>query len=110
VIQLDTSFLIRALVKGAPEDSLLRQWLRDGTPLALSAIAWAEFLCGPLRAKEIELAGRLISEVLPFAVEDAELAAELFNRSGRRRGSIAGLAHGGTAYSAPSAPHTSCLF
>jgi predicted nucleic acid-binding protein len=88
VIQLDTSFLIRALVKGAPQDKLMRQWLRDGTPLAVSAIAWAEFLCGPLRAKEIELAGQLIEEVVPFAVEDAAIAAELFNHSGRRRGSL----------------------
>ena len=88
MIQLDTSFLIRVLLRGAPEDSLLRRWLREGTPLAVSAIAWAEFLCGPLRAKEIELAGQLIGEVVPFAVEDAAVAAELFNRSGRRRGSL----------------------
>jgi predicted nucleic acid-binding protein len=88
VIQLDTSFLIRALVKGAPQDKLMRQWIRDGTPLAVGAIAWAEFLCGPLRAKEIELAGQLIEEVVPFAVEDAAIAAELFNHSGRRRGSL----------------------
>jgi len=84
VIQLDTSFLIRALVRGSPEDALLRGWLRDRTPLGMSTIAWTEFLCGPLRAPDIELATQVIGEVLPFGADDAVVAAELFNRSGRR--------------------------
>lgn len=29
MIQLDTSFLTRALVRGSPKDALLREWLRD---------------------------------------------------------------------------------
>ena len=88
MIQLDTSFLIRALVRGSPEDALLRGWLRNRTPLGMSTIAWTEFLCGPLRAADIELATRVIGEVLPFGADDAVVAAELFNRSGRRRGSL----------------------
>ena len=88
MIHLDTSFLIRALVRGTPQDELLRQWLADGTPLAVSSIAWTEFLCGPLQAKEIKLAEQLIGEILSFTTEDAEVAAELFNRAGRRRGSL----------------------
>ena len=47
-IQLDTSFLIRALVSGSDEDMRLRGWIGDGVPIAMSAVAWAEFLCGPL--------------------------------------------------------------
>ena len=89
MIQLDTSFLIHALIRDSSEDRLLRTWLLEGASLALSAIAWAEFLCGPLEPEEIALAGRVIGQVLPFAVEDAAMAAELFNRSGRRRGSLA---------------------
>jgi predicted nucleic acid-binding protein len=89
MIQLDTSFLIHGLVKDTTEDTLLRKWLRDGKALTMSAVAWAEFLCGPLRPEEVELAGRVVGHVLPFAVEDALLAAELFNSSGRRRGSLA---------------------
>jgi len=73
VIQLDTSFLIRALVRHSPEDELLRQWLRDGTPLAVSAIAWTEFLCGPLRRREIQLAAQIVGEVLPFGQDAREL-------------------------------------
>jgi predicted nucleic acid-binding protein len=88
VIQLDTSFLIRALVRGSPEDALLREWLRDRTPLGVSTIAWTEFLCGPLRSSDIELAAQVMGEILPFGADDAALAAELFNRSGRRRGSL----------------------
>ena len=88
MIQLDTSFLIRALVRGTPQDELLRHWLTDGESLSISSVAWTEFLCGPLQAKEIKLTEQLIDEVLPFTTEDAELASELFNRSGRRRGSL----------------------
>ena len=88
MIQLDTSFLIRALVKGTPQDELLRQWLSDGESLAVSSVAWTEFLCGPLKPKEIKLTEQLIDQVLPFGTEDAELASELFNRSGRRRGTL----------------------
>ena len=88
MIQLDTSFLIRALVHGSPEDALLRGWLRDRTPLGMSTIAWTEFLCGPLRPADIELATQVAGEILPFGADDAALAADLFNRSGRRRGSL----------------------
>jgi len=88
VIQLDTSFLIRALVRHSPEDALLRRWLRDRTPLAISAIAWTEFLCGPLRPREIQLAAQIVGEVLPFRQDEAAAAAELFNGSGRRRGTL----------------------
>jgi hypothetical protein len=41
VIHLDTSFLIRALVRDSPEDERLRAWLGAGKPLAMSAVAWA---------------------------------------------------------------------
>jgi predicted nucleic acid-binding protein len=88
VIQLDTGFLIRALARGSPEDGLLRRWLRDRTPLAVSAIAWTEFLCGPLRPREVQLAAQIVGEVLPFGQDTAVAAAELFNRSGRRRGTL----------------------
>lgn len=88
MIQLDTSFLIRALIPESGEDGLLRRCLEDGTPLVMSAIAWTEFLCGPLRAPEIRLAAEIVGEVVPFGREEAAVAADLFNRSGRRRGSL----------------------
>ena len=88
MIQLDTPFLIRALVAGSPEDGLLRRWLGDHTPLAVSAVVWTELLCGPLRPREIQLAAQVTGDVLPFGPDEAAVAAELFNATGRRRGSL----------------------
>ena len=45
MIHLDTSFLIRGLVPGTTQDQALRNWLRRGDALAMSTVAWAEFLC-----------------------------------------------------------------
>jgi len=88
VIHLDTSFLIRALVPSSPEDAALRAWLRGGLPVGASAVVWAELLCGPLTAKQAEVALLLVGEPVPFGREDAALAASLFNAAGRRRGSL----------------------
>lgn len=88
MILADTSFLIRALVKGTSEDRALRRWLRQGEPLVTSAIVWAEFLCGPLGADELDLAGVIVPERIEFAAEDAVTAARFFNESGRRRGGL----------------------
>ena len=89
MIHLDTSFLIRALLKGSGEDRRIRAWLHDGTPVGASAIVWAEFLCGPVEANDIELAMTVLEERVPFTEEDAAMAASLFNGTGRRRGSLA---------------------
>jgi len=89
LIHLDTSFLIRALVRGSAQDKRLRGWLGAGEPIGMSSIAWAEFLCGPVEPRHVELVTRIIPQRLPFAEEDAALSAQLFNQSGRRRGSLA---------------------
>lgn len=88
MIHLDTSFLIRALVRGTPEDAALRRWLAAGTSLAIDALVWAEFLCGPLTADGVEAAKGLLGEPVPFGAAEATLAARLFNESGRRRGTL----------------------
>jgi predicted nucleic acid-binding protein len=84
-VYLDTSFLIRALAAGTPEDRALRGWLAAGRSVRISSIAWAEFLCGPLSKEEHELARGVVGQPTPFSDEDAALAAELFNESDRRR-------------------------
>ncbi len=89
MIQLDTSFLIRALVRDSPQDRTLRNWLLARNTLAISAVAWAEFLCGPVETAHVELATQVVAERIPFVEEDAVLAARLFNDYGRRRGSLA---------------------
>ena len=88
VIHLDTSFLIKSLIRGSAEDRSLRDWLKAGEAVAMSAVAWAELYCGPVEASHLELISRVVSERAPFLEEDAVLAARLFNESGRRRGSL----------------------
>ena len=87
-VHLDTSFLIRALRPGTKQDQMLRALLEAGRELAMSSIAWAEFLCGPLDSRQLDMARRITPELIPFTGKDAALAAELFNESGRRRSSL----------------------
>lgn len=87
-VHLDTTFLIQALVPGSDPDQLLRMWLQEGRRLAMSSIAWSEFLCGPLDLADRELAARIVADRIPYSAQDAESAAELFNETGRRRGSL----------------------
>jgi len=88
VIQLDTSFLIRALLAGSDEDKALRQWLRRRESLTMSAIGWTEFVCGPVTPVAADAARRLVGEPLPFTAVESDRAAELFSETGRRRGSL----------------------
>lgn len=89
MIHLDTSFLIHALVPSSRADQRLRKWLREGDGLAISSIAWAEFLCGPVGGTEIEAVSAMFGEVAPYTVADAEVTVRLFNLGGRRRGTLA---------------------
>ena len=88
MIHVDTSFLIRALVSGSPEDRRLRRWLSKRAPLGISCVSWGEFLCGPVEPSHVELATRVLGEPVPFVAADAGTSAHLFNVSGRRRGSF----------------------
>lgn len=88
MIHLDTSFLIRALVRDSSEDARLRAWIRAREPLGMSAIAWAEFLCGPIDATAISLTSAVVGHRSHFTDEMAAIAARLFNDSGRRRGTM----------------------
>ncbi len=88
MIHLDTSFLIRALTVGTPEDRKLRDWIGRGESLAMSTVAWGEFLCGPLSRREVKLADAIIEPRRDFTSEHAAVAARIFNDSGRRRGSL----------------------
>ena len=88
MIHLDTNYLIGLLVKGSVAALEVDGWLASGESLAASAIAWAEFLNGPVTPIEVSRAEAVLqSRVVPFGQEEAVLAAELFNKTGRRRGS-----------------------
>ncbi len=87
MIHLDTSFLIRILDPDAPETRLLETMDPDES-IVVSALAWAEFQCGPIKPAEQELAMRIVDSYRDFTIEHAGVAARLFNESGRRRGSL----------------------
>lgn len=52
-------------------------------------MSWAEFLCGPVRAHDVELAANIVNEPEPFMGSDAALTVRLFGLARRRRGSLA---------------------
>ena len=85
MIHLDTSFLIRALPSGSPEERALEKWIDADETLAVSTVAWMEFLCGPLAPSEFEFATGIVGRYIDFTPAHAEIAARLFNQSGRRR-------------------------
>ena len=84
-IHLDTSFLVGAVDPDLPQYSQLREWIDEGADIEVSAVAWAEFCCGPATPEERNAARRLLPEPIPLTGHDAEIAARLFNVSGRRR-------------------------
>ena len=88
MIHLDTSFLILGLVQDSSQGRTLLRWLERGESLGVSAIGWAEFLCGPVSKAEAGLASHVLGDPIPFQTVDAALSAALFNRCGRRRGSL----------------------
>ena len=88
MIHLDTNYLIGLAVPGSNPAADVDQWLASGETLASSALAWTEFLNGPVTADEIALVESVIEErIIPFEKSMAIRAADLFNQSGRRRGS-----------------------
>lgn len=88
-LHLDTNVLILAL---DPEHALrarLTQWRHEGGSLAVSAIAWAEFLCGPITQDVVRRWEAVIrGAIIPVDRRIAERAAALFNRTGRRSRSL----------------------
>lgn len=86
MIALDTSYLINALVAGAPEAAALIAWYRNGEALAAPSVVWYEFLCGPVSAREIELVRAFLrGGILSYGELEATEAARLFNATGRSR-------------------------
>jgi len=68
MVHLDTNFLISAIQPGSPEDAHLRSWLGAGESLGISAVAWAEFFCGPLPQNDERVARQLFQRQQPTLV------------------------------------------
>lgn len=87
MIHLDTNFLVASLAANSAQQAQVDAWLMAGETVTLSAITWAEFLCG---STSMSVSGALASVVTatlprpePFLPEDAEFAARLYNLIGR---------------------------
>ena len=89
MIHLDTNFLVSALQPGTVEESKVNAWLSGNEILGTSAVAWAELFCGPLSARDQLIARQMFSHLDVLSGADAEMAAQLFNRTGRRSRSLA---------------------
>ena len=88
MIHLDTNYLIGLPVEGSAAALEVDGWLAAGESLAASAIAWTEFLNGPVTPLEVSRAEAVLqSRIVPFGQTEAALAAELFNKAERPRGS-----------------------
>ena len=88
MIHLDTNYLIGLPVKGSAVALDVDGWLVAGESFAASAIAWTEFLNGPVTPLAVSRAEAVLeSRIISFGRAEAVLAAELFNKTGRRRGS-----------------------
>jgi predicted nucleic acid-binding protein len=90
MIHLDTNCLIEIHASKSRLRSVLLSNVRQGERLSCSVLAWAEYLCGPVTRDERELSWQLI-EGSPALLEAfvAELGAQFYNATGRRRGSLA---------------------
>lgn len=83
MIHLDTNFLIGLLDKGSSQSGEVDGWLAAGEIIATSAIAWTEFLNGPVTLIEVSRTKAVLeSRIVPFSQQEAELAADLFNKTG----------------------------
>ncbi len=82
-------------------------WLSAGESISISAIAWGEFLCGPLSPSAEAFARQLLPSAHPLERADAENAAELFNLTGRKSKSYADCCIGAVAIRKQAALATS---
>ena len=86
MICLDTNYLIRGLMRSAPEAAQLIHWYQSGEVLLSAAPAWYEFLCGPVTELQINAIRAFLSGgISAFEELQATEAARLFNRIGRIR-------------------------
>jgi predicted nucleic acid-binding protein len=89
MVHFDTNYLVAAIRTGSPQATQLDAWLAAKETVGMSAVAWAEFLCGPVSARDEVTARQMFRQVEAFSGQDAEMAARLFNKTGRRSKTLA---------------------
>lgn len=86
MIHLDTNYIIGLVTLHSPLKPSLVSWLKEGEKFAASAIAWSEFLNGPVNQQQIRDAMAILEgRIIAFDVMEAHLAAAIFNQTGRKR-------------------------
>ncbi len=83
-VALDANFVVAALIQGTAASRQIEAWVRSGWQMQISAVAWSEYMCGPVEPHLVPIARRLVGIIDVFTAEDAELAGKLFNDTGRR--------------------------
>jgi len=86
MIHLDTNYLIGLVTVPSPFKAELIAWMRAGEKLAVSAVVWSEFLNGPVTQQQIHDASVIVEgRIMAFGIPEAEMAAKIFNQTGRKR-------------------------
>lgn len=86
MILLDTNVLVRMLIGGTAAAEMVPQWIGAGEDLCTAAIAWYEFVSGPVDDEGVALVSAAIGDrILPFTADCAREAARIWNATGRVR-------------------------
>jgi predicted nucleic acid-binding protein len=86
MICLDANFLIGGVSESRPESRHLLACAAAGETFCTAAPAWYEFLCGPVTPAQIEtMLAFLQGGIIPFAADQAQVAARLYNAGERPR-------------------------
>ena len=87
MILLDTNILIDLISEQSVMFSTVEKLITSNNRLCTSSICWAEFLTGPVLREHIASISNLIEDrILNFGKKEATLAAEIYNTTGRTRG------------------------
>lgn len=88
-LHLDTDVLILGLAPGHALRERLSHWSGQGASFAVSALAWSEFVCGPVSITAVQAWERLLKgAIVPLDARISARAALLFNLTGRRAHSL----------------------
>lgn len=86
MIHLDANVLMRLSVPGSSAATRLRSWLTAGEILGTSSPAWFDYVSGPATPQEVaHVRAILLGGIADFSQAESELAADLFNLTGRKR-------------------------
>jgi predicted nucleic acid-binding protein len=86
MIHLDTNYIIGLVTKESRLRPILEEWLRNREVFAVSAIAWSEYVTGPVSSQQIRDASAILQgRIVPFGEAEAIIAGKLYNQAGRKR-------------------------